>query len=513
MATIEDFAAVVKAKIDAKGDAGPTAVSMPSRVGGLEALRLTGDRVQTTWVTPDGTGVIVHPCVRYFPDGQWGYLWWAVATPYFNSDNQVENPCLYVSDDGINFVPAPGVTNPLRPAPPGGYNSDTHLVVGPDGRMHIFYRAFSAPEETIRVFSSSDGVTWSGDTVIISRPSTVKRLMCPTVWFDPAADEWVMLAVDILPAPNVLERWTAKAPEGPWVHDAPVSILPVLPEASGIWHMDAIRMGQQIVMLFNSTPADGWAGPSYLAISSDGARSFVRGPALSRTGDYRSTLQPVLTERGLEFDVWIGKGAPLWGAYRQALRAPGVDEDTRVALEMYQAERGLRGGITYDWFDRADAAVLGSTPTGVAWEVSAGGFGVVSGRAKASAVANHRALLESGVADHEIAAEVTVNAGVGQAWLLVRVANSNNYYRAGLHGSDFMVQQIKDGAVTAMATVPNAGASERISVEAKGTTLTFRSAGMVLWSGEAPDNAGATKVGIQTNTNTTTFDNVIVRAA
>jgi hypothetical protein len=64
-----------------------------------------------------------HPDVEYFPEGFNGYKYWMVFTPYFGSvgsepaSQRFENPTVVVSNDGRNWVPPPGIKNPLASAP------------------------------------------------------------------------------------------------------------------------------------------------------------------------------------------------------------------------------------------------------------------------------------------------------------------------------------------------------------------------------------------------------------
>ena len=86
-------------------------------------------------------GDIVHPCVRYIPEGFEGHYWWMVYTPYYAADSSMENPILCYSE----------VTNPNTPPtewkvyglvnekPEDGYNSDPTLLYK-DGQLYVFWR-------------------------------------------------------------------------------------------------------------------------------------------------------------------------------------------------------------------------------------------------------------------------------------------------------------------------------------------------------------------------------------
>ena len=54
--------------------------------------------------TFDGSNEFTHPSVLYFEKGFNGYKYWMAYTPYHNCNVNIENPCIAVSNDGINFI-------------------------------------------------------------------------------------------------------------------------------------------------------------------------------------------------------------------------------------------------------------------------------------------------------------------------------------------------------------------------------------------------------------------------
>ena len=68
--------------------------------------------------TPDGTGYIIHPSVVDMGPQEWnGFRWWRLDTPYANQSGAEENPCIYGSNDRINWEVPAGLTNPIDPWP------------------------------------------------------------------------------------------------------------------------------------------------------------------------------------------------------------------------------------------------------------------------------------------------------------------------------------------------------------------------------------------------------------
>ena len=107
----------------------------------------------------------LHPDVIYFENGFGGYKYWLVMTPM---PEAYENPCILVSNNGINFKEPVAGINPLVPKPEGtGFNSDPDMVFV-NGTFYLYYREVLVIEEepllrteTIFLIKSTDGINWS----------------------------------------------------------------------------------------------------------------------------------------------------------------------------------------------------------------------------------------------------------------------------------------------------------------------------------------------------------------
>ncbi|WP_324644136.1 polysaccharide deacetylase family protein [Pseudarthrobacter sp. LT1] len=310
-----------------------------------------GPTTTTTWTTPDGSGVVAHPTVRFFPNGFNGYHWWAAATPYANSDNQLENPCIYVSTDGTNWTAPLGLTNPLVPAPPGGYNSDTHLIQAPEGKLLLFYREYSSRltnAEKIMLTESVDGITWTTPVKVLGYSDTVKRLMSPAVWWDASALKWVMVGVEILAQPRIVQRFTASNPYGPWTYDQDVKFD--LPWGTGKspWHIDAMQIGSQVLMVIQDAAANSGGGDVYLALSEDNGKTFNRATnPIATANRYRSCVLPKLTENGLALDLWLGTVGGTWTINRGTAAVPATAAPAMTAQSLTAAAVRVVGPTTF----------------------------------------------------------------------------------------------------------------------------------------------------------------------
>ena len=82
-----------------------------------------------------------HPSTVQFSDNWNGYKYWMAYTPYPYQRDQLENPCIAVSNDGLNWVTPDKIINPLDTPEGIQYNSDTHLLYRSDlNQLEVWYR-------------------------------------------------------------------------------------------------------------------------------------------------------------------------------------------------------------------------------------------------------------------------------------------------------------------------------------------------------------------------------------
>ena len=86
-------------------------------------------------------GDVVHPCVRFIPDGFEGYKWWMVYTPYYEANAMIENPILCYSEEmDENKAPIEWkVYCIVNEKPQDGYNSDPTLLYD-NGQLFVYWR-------------------------------------------------------------------------------------------------------------------------------------------------------------------------------------------------------------------------------------------------------------------------------------------------------------------------------------------------------------------------------------
>ena len=93
--------------------------------------------------TYDGHNKALHPKVLYFENGWNGGKYWMVLTPYHDMDESIENPCIYISQDGFDFRACQNAypLDSISLTANEEYNSDPHLVYNNDlDRIECWWR-------------------------------------------------------------------------------------------------------------------------------------------------------------------------------------------------------------------------------------------------------------------------------------------------------------------------------------------------------------------------------------
>ncbi len=121
--------------------------------------------------TFDGSRETVHPDFVRTP-ADWGaYQQHLVLTPYPNGQNRMENPSLFVSRLGNEWVPQAGAKNPVVAPPEGAYLSDPDAVWVPNVReLWIYYRQVDSRNRVL-LTRSTNGVDWSAPIPIVDMPN------------------------------------------------------------------------------------------------------------------------------------------------------------------------------------------------------------------------------------------------------------------------------------------------------------------------------------------------------
>lgn len=267
----------------------------------------------TTTPTPDGSGSVVHPDVIDFRNepavagSTWnGWRYWMAVTPYFNTNDDLENPCILVSQDGKTWQVPNGLSNPVYPWPGGAqYNSDTDIAYNPEAdELVLIYRTGTLAPVIAR---SANGVTWPPSASAISIAYAGELLSPALVRL--GANSWAMYAV--AESPRKVQRWTS-TDLSTWA--GPVDVTGITGMAATPWHLDVIRAHGRFWMLVNTyTPDLLYAASSIDGIAWTLNTAAVMVPTFAWDSEwiYRATLQP--HESGDRFRVWYSaRGSASW---------------------------------------------------------------------------------------------------------------------------------------------------------------------------------------------------------
>lgn len=268
--------------------------------------------------TPDHSGSATHPGVLDFGERGWNrWRFWMTMTPYLNSDEELENPCILHSQDGFVWSVPSGLENPIDPSPDGSevYNSDPALVFDPEtDLLWCVWREADRFVEAERLWcaSSSDGVRWSTPHLMFATTDGTDAV-APTI--ARVGDEWWMF--------SFTASGTGKAPmlrrtgsmTGVWSAPVPLSGL------VDWWHGSVIRDEQGIFrMLYVSLARRGKVAAMYATSSADGVAWADPAPVMRsrKRGQWDAAVyQPSFQPDGPEwFRVWYGANSLVPGNWR-----------------------------------------------------------------------------------------------------------------------------------------------------------------------------------------------------
>ena len=200
-------------------------------------LNVTQNRLPLSIPDPYGYNQFNHPSIYFNETGVFGHKLWMFITPYAYSRGELENACLYYSDDGLVWHVPPGVKNPIgtpieseyeanvygldpygsnpygsdsRGCDPYGsdpYGSDSHIIYNPNTGKFMCYYVIGdvVGNETVEdpKVKTYDGITVSPEINVNGHG------VSPAVLYDEVTRTFYMWIVDIDPTPHVINRYTS----------------------------------------------------------------------------------------------------------------------------------------------------------------------------------------------------------------------------------------------------------------------------------------------------------------
>lgn len=244
--------------------------------------------------TYERSGSTVHPSIVDMGRKWNGYRWWQANTPFPADNERYENPCIWGSNDRINWAVPAGLVNPIDLAPPApGYNSDTELFWDPDGQQMVLYWRQVAPAGNafLKAATSTNGNSWHPQPISLA----LTGLVSPAVCKNPAGG-WLMWLF------NDTSMWSAPTPLGPWTREATCTF-----DAghSFRWHGDVIRHKGRWYGAYGNAPDR----DVYTMVSDNGVDWTVSPTPATPYSAYRPTFVPSTVPDHI--DMWCGTTAVL----------------------------------------------------------------------------------------------------------------------------------------------------------------------------------------------------------
>ena len=174
--------------------------------------------------TFDGSNEFTHPSVLYFKQSFNGYKFWMAYTPYSNCNVSLENPCIAVSNDGVNFVKPENLTNPLLPIievkdkKKLEYYNDPNLIFVND-KLELWYRLTKEDKinnklsQKIFRMCSKDGIQWSKPQLLIDDIENAKNLISISLLYKNDMYYLYYFDLDLKPTlitSNDLKTWSSE---------------------------------------------------------------------------------------------------------------------------------------------------------------------------------------------------------------------------------------------------------------------------------------------------------------
>jgi len=260
---------------------------------------------QLPLVTPtyDGSGQAMHPDIVQFANVWHGYKYWMSVTPYPGNNATVENPSILASNDGQHWEVPPGLVNPIAPLPSGViHQMDSDMIYDTaSDQLWAYYLTPGVNDGKINVSlrNSSDGVNWAAAKTVVS--SAYNSILSPAVQHTP--NGYFMWSVNAAPlgcsAPQTTVELRTSSDGLTWSQPVPVNLSQ---PGYQPWHIDVVYVPPRseywaIYAAYPTSVASCGTTSLYFARSSDGSKwtTYAR-PVLSPSQAwdagqiYRSTL-------------------------------------------------------------------------------------------------------------------------------------------------------------------------------------------------------------------------------
>lgn len=286
--------------------------------------------------TYDNTGAFVHFSIvdmhREVGHDWHGWRYWGSLTPYFQGNDDVENPSIVVSSDGFHWVVPNGVQNPIYPEPTLGlnmWNADSDIAYDP--KSDALVMTFQGEREGLvaqdQVFAiSPDGTHWPMRASSGGLETMYQRCASASIFRD-TDGTWLMYAVYTGGGGAVgirtLMRWRSDNPCGPWHSREDLVISEEEMNVwGGPWHVEALLDTEGVYRLLVWS---GWTRQYVYPCSSTDGLSWSVGDVLLRAGQYEPSLADDM-DRWDRNELYRGSFLDLGDRFRVYYAGHGPDD-------------------------------------------------------------------------------------------------------------------------------------------------------------------------------------------
>lgn len=160
----------------------------PSPVALKGASRLEVDTSSLRALDPLYGDFLIHPCIRFIPEGFAGHHWWMAVTPFPRIDDRYENPVLYYGEGESVEPPRKWhFVGVAQSAYSNGYNADCNLFF--DSKvLWIIWKETNTPNTSPEsdyncvMGRSFDGKTFGPVKKLLDNPdTTANRMTAPCI--------------------------------------------------------------------------------------------------------------------------------------------------------------------------------------------------------------------------------------------------------------------------------------------------------------------------------------------
>lgn len=205
-------------------------------------------------LTYDGRNEAVHNKILYFEKGFNGWYYWRCYTPFTDTNSDVENPSIAVSNDGFTWCDPKGLINPIvNLENKSAFNSDPHLVYNDETKeLECWYRYCEKDGgEYIYRVKSRDGILWSRKELLQFSKNTFQTIVCPVVIFhDGIYRIWVLTNDnDMFNKGSYIKYYESiDALEWKYINDIHVNVgIDHMP-----WHFDVVKRNGIYHMVYST---------------------------------------------------------------------------------------------------------------------------------------------------------------------------------------------------------------------------------------------------------------------